>query len=281
MENKLTNNKLFLIGSVVLIALLFYVYCQVSFPDGLPWSLYVHSGVHADYVDFSEWYGAIVIVLLGRFVFRIHYPFQLRTFWWGVLIGLPTLAFMLYANWGLIPGIFSIPDFKPLLLVALLNSIEAGVTEEFIFRGTLLPMLQRAFTGSKHPLLWPIGLSALIFGAGHLNFQYDGNLFFSSLNQAVGAFGMGVLVAALTICTKSLLPGIVLHAANNFLPNVSNTLNPVTFLYTESFHPFNPVSFAVFSGDAIFQILLACLIYWVWHRHTLKKGTFDTLPVNN
>lgn len=254
---------------VVLIALLYYLYFQAPFLGSFPWSVPVGSGVYADYIDFSEWVAAAVIVMLGCLLFHIHYPMQWRSLWWGILIGLPSLTLMLFSDYGVIPMAFSIPDFKPLILVAIFNALEAGITEELIFRGTFLPLLRRAFAHDKHPVFWAVFLSSLIFGATHLNFTNAGNLFFDSLNQAVSAFGAGVLYAVLTICMKSLLPSIIIHTANDFLPLVRRTLYPTTWLYAESFHPFDPVSFAFLASDAVFQILLACLIYWVWRRRTV------------
>lgn len=75
----------------------------------------------------------------------------------------------------------------------------APVLEEMLFRGVIL----RSFL-LQYPR-WPAMLcSAMVFGLAHMN-----------MYQFVVAFLLGVLLAWLYERTRSLVPGIALHAANN------------------------------------------------------------------
>lgn len=253
---------------IVAVTQFFYWFAYAPFINAWPWTIPIHSGIHTGYLTFAEWFVVAVVVVSGFALFRIHYPFQLRTIWWGLLVGLPSCFVAFYGMRDLFPGIFKVPDFGPLFGVALISALETGICEELVFRGTILQLLEELFYGFKHPTFWSIFLSSLLFGASHLDFSNGGNWFFPSLNQAVGAFGAGILYAVLTVCTGSLLPSIFLHALNDYWPLVGEIIDPTPHLANLTFHAFDPATFFIQSASSVASILLAWLIFTVWRRRT-------------
>ena len=90
------------------------------------------------------------------------------------------------------------------------------VTEELVFRGWLLPMLQRR-TGTPVALVW----SSVLFGVVHWEYS-------SILYATLG----GLILGAVALRTKSTLASIALHAGINATP----LLLPVTLLRIEGFN---------------------------------------------
>ncbi len=75
----------------------------------------------------------------------------------------------------------------------------APVVEEMLFRGVMLRSFLR-----QYPEGTAIAHSAAVFGLAHLN-----------VYQFVLAFGLGLLIGKLYAATRSLLPGILIHACYN------------------------------------------------------------------
>ena len=76
------------------------------------------------------------------------------------------------------------------------------VAEEMVFRGAILRRLDEAL---GHRLRWvSIATTALLFAAAHGN-----------MAQGVSAFIMGLALGWVYIRTRSILPGIIIHWANN------------------------------------------------------------------
>ena len=76
-------------------------------------------------------------------------------------------------------------------------SINAGITEEIIFRGYLIWYLQHFL-----PLLWSAVIAAVMFGLGHL---YQG------VRQLPGLMLVSAITVSLYVYTESLIVPIVLH----------------------------------------------------------------------
>ncbi|WP_346779543.1 CPBP family intramembrane glutamic endopeptidase [Burkholderia sp. Ac-20345] len=81
----------------------------------------------------------------------------------------------------------------------MLTCLVAPVLEEMLFRGIMLRSFLR-----QYPPGTAIAHSAAVFGLAHLN-----------VYQFVLAFGIGLLIGKLYAATRSLLPGILLHAFYN------------------------------------------------------------------
>ncbi|VWD61577.1 membrane protein [Burkholderia lata] len=80
-----------------------------------------------------------------------------------------------------------------------LTCLIAPLLEEMLFRGVML----RSFL-QQYPTGTAIAHSAAVFGLAHLN-----------VYQFVLAFGLGLLIGKLYAATRSLLPGILIHACYN------------------------------------------------------------------
>lgn len=90
------------------------------------------------------------------------------------------------------------------------SAAAAPLTEEILFRGVVLGRLRRFGDG------FAILISALLFGL------YHGNL-----EQFAFAVPVGVVLAYLRLRLDSILPCILLHAANNFLATFYDTVRAV------------------------------------------------------
>jgi len=96
---------------------------------------------------------------------------------------------------------FMLKLLQPNIFSFLSVAVAAPILEELLFRGIILEGFLRNYSPQK-AIIW----SAVIFGSAHLNPW-----------QAFGAIAIGLLIGWLYWKTDSLLPGIFLHAANNFL----------------------------------------------------------------
>lgn len=81
-------------------------------------------------------------------------------------------------------------------------AILAPIAEEMVFRGAILRRLLDAFDKRWH---WAaIVITAALFGIVHLN-----------MAQGINAFVMGLLLGWMYMRTRSIMPGIIFHFANN------------------------------------------------------------------
>jgi hypothetical protein len=97
------------------------------------------------------------------------------------------------------------------LTVIVEAAIAAGVTEEAVFRGVILQALA--------PLgrFRAAGLSAALFGLVHLVNLAAGADPLATIDQIIGAMGLGFAFAAVVLATGSIWPAIVIHAGMDLL----------------------------------------------------------------
>lgn len=114
-------------------------------------------------------------------------------------------------------GMFSLLSHNVLGTLAI--SIIGPIGEELVFRGVVLKGLLRL---SRRPWVAIVG-SALIFGLVHMNPV-----------QVFGASLMGLVMGWLYVRTGSLMPGIVMHVANNSLSTALMLAFGDDFLLTQS-----------------------------------------------
>ncbi len=132
----------------------------------------------------------------------------------------------------------------------LVLGVAAPVAEEIVFRGAVLRKLLSLKWGA-----WPaIMLSAIVFGAVHGNAA-----------QGVHAFLVGLLLGWLYVRTRSVLPSIVIHWANNSVAFVLTRLFPdkadesVVSLFGGN-APFLVLSLAVSVAAVVFSIRRLALL---------------------
>lgn len=144
-----------------------------------------------------------------------------------------------------------------LTLNLLYSAVAAPLNEEILFRGVAVGLLRRWGDG------FAIGISALLFGLYHGNAE-----------QFVFAAIVGAVLAYLRLRTDNLLPGILVHAANNFLATFTMVVsavwgNSASSLYTVAY-------FAICIAAGV-----AALIYLVVRRRreiALMPRRFYTGP---
>ncbi|MBW1606452.1 CPBP family intramembrane glutamic endopeptidase [Lactobacillus sp. Sy-1] len=121
---------------------------------------------------------------------------------------------------------------KSELINAICFSIGPGIYEEYVFRGVVLSALIDRF---KHSHYWGIIkaviLSSILFGSMHL-VNLIGQPSTETILQSITAMIMGLFLAAICIRTKSILPGMILHALSNFVQNsLINSNNLFALIY--------------------------------------------------
>ncbi|WGY71797.1 CPBP family intramembrane metalloprotease [Burkholderia cepacia] len=94
-----------------------------------------------------------------------------------------------------------------------LTCVIAPLLEEMLFRGVMLRSFLR-----QYPAGTAIAHSAAVFGLAHLN-----------VHQFVLAFGLGLLIGKLYAATRSLLPGILIHACYNTAVVIVALKSPFVF----------------------------------------------------
>jgi len=106
------------------------------------------------------------------------------------------------------PLVHMLEDSHNLLFVGgafFLASIQAPFTEELLFRGTLTPALSGLFQGRSYAPLLAIGISSLIFASIHPQ----------GFTLWLPLASVGIVNGVLCYQTRSVLPGMVMHALFN------------------------------------------------------------------
>lgn len=130
----------------------------------------------------------------------------------------PAIVILAAAMWlvnvfiaaGLVGGLMEL-GFKPLVMIEppttwqqylgyiVVLSVFAGICEEVLFRGTIMPALE------QYGLVPAIIFSSLLFALLH-----------GSLLSLLSTFSLGVIMAVIVVKTGSLWGGIIYHMLNNF-----------------------------------------------------------------
>lgn len=99
-----------------------------------------------------------------------------------------------------------------IIVSVLTTALLPALLEEFAFRGVILGSLRRFGDG------FAVIISAMLFGITHFY-----------ITQIPMAFILGLVMGFIVVKTNSLLPGILIHFFNNFLPQ-ELTRFPIIFL---------------------------------------------------
>lgn len=127
---------------------------------------------------------------------------------WLLNMALASVLITFLIDLGYQPEILIPPpeNWSQYLLYLLLIVFSAGVCEEVLFRGAIMPAIE------KHGLLPAIIYSSLLFA-----------LFHGSFIRLFSTFILGMVIAVIVVKTGSLLGGVLFHMLNNFYA--------VTFMY--------------------------------------------------
>ncbi len=105
------------------------------------------------------------------------------------------------------------PDFA---LVALSQIVVIAVPEEFFFRGYLLTRLEERWPSRRRlwgaPVGWPLVLSSVLFGLGHVLVDFD--------PQRMVVFFPGLVFGFMRARTGSIAAGALFHALCNLFSDV-------------------------------------------------------------
>lgn len=104
-----------------------------------------------------------------------------------------------------------------LLILFTLSTFAVGIVEEFVFRGTIFPLLIKSFKTNNRPILRSAVLSSFMFGLVHfLNLFRQPENIIGITSQVFFATSIGVFFCGLMVRTENILiPGII-HALVNF-----------------------------------------------------------------
>lgn len=117
---------------------------------------------------------------------------------------------------------------------ALIVGLCAGITEELVFRGMILPGTMTHFSG--HRGMWyAVLISSLIFGMAHM-INLTSQPLEATVLQGCNAFFMGIVLAALYLRTRSLIFPMIFHGVNDYIATIAAHGN-IT-MHNESFVPF-------------------------------------------
>lgn len=141
-----------------------------------------------------------------------------RTWLWALVAGgcavagVMGIAFMTY-RFATLPEAayqapFEVSSFPPLTLVSMFGALAltAAVVEEAAFRGYMLSGIQ-----SRHGWMVGIGVVTVLFYVAHLGHAY------ATLSFLPFFLAHGLVFGLLVFYTRSILPGLVLHAVSDFV----------------------------------------------------------------
>lgn len=165
---------------------------------------------------------------------------------------------------GLVGGLMEL-GFQPLVLIespttwqqylgyVVVLSIFAGICEEVLFRGTIMPALE------QRGLVPAIIFSSLLFALLH-----------GSLLSLLSTFSLGVIMAVIVIKTGSLWGGILYHMLNNFYA--------ASYLFWADTMDFEPASLELQTYLALVPFLVVGLVGVVIGLRLLHKNS-DQAPL--
>ncbi|EFG86547.1 CAAX amino terminal protease family protein [Clostridium carboxidivorans P7] len=104
----------------------------------------------------------------------------------------------------------------PQIVIFIATMAGVGISEEFIFRGTILNLFIDKFNKTPKGIYASIITSSAIFGIAHITNIFSGVSVKSAFIQAVGAAVLGSLLAAIYLRTRNIWVVAILHAFMDF-----------------------------------------------------------------
>lgn len=175
------------------------------FSSLFPWTLlnYFSSTVFS-----ILWPVALVLVLGYGYVFRKG------SFGASLVAGLPSLTLRLFLMFVFIAPMFTEETnwvSVPVALTGVLFLFSVGFWEELIFRGVIANTLARKYATDTKGMWFAVIMSAAIFSAVHLQSLAYGLSLPAMAAQLTGAFGMGLVLAAIYLRGGNLWFLVLLH----------------------------------------------------------------------
>lgn len=131
---------------------------------------------------------------------------------------------------------------------AIIMGLGAGITEELVFRGIILPGAMTHFKG--HQGMWyAVIITSVVFGMAHM-VNLTKQPLEATILQGVNAVALGLVLAAIYLRTRSLIFPMIIHATNDYISTIA--AHGVTVVHNQSFTPF--------IGQWIFYLLLAIFL---------------------
>lgn len=121
---------------------------------------------------------------------------------WIILFSVESLLLGTLAGFGFEPAVdIPNPETIPYLVIYILViAVSAGICEEALFRGAIMPTVER------HGVLPALLFSAALFSLTHLSYL-----------NLISTFSLGIMIGLVVIKTGSLFAGVLYHSLNNFI----------------------------------------------------------------
>ncbi|WP_035294366.1 CPBP family intramembrane glutamic endopeptidase [Clostridium sp. KNHs214] len=142
------------------------------------------------------------------------------------------------------------------IAIFIATMIGIGISEEFIFRGTILNLLLDKFNKTPRGIYASIIISSVIFGAAHMTNVFSGVSIKSSFIQAVGAAVLGALIATIYLRTRNIWVVVILHAFMDF----SSLIGSGLFGTNSVINQINSYSYVNFISYIIYLIPILVLL---------------------
>ncbi len=149
-----------------------------------------------------------------------------------------------------------LPLYQIVIFIATMAGV--GISEEFVFRGTILNLFIDKFGKTERGIYASIISSSIIFGIAHITNVFSGVFLKSAFIQAVGAGVLGALLGAIYVRTRNIWVVALLHAFMDF-----------SALISSGFFGTNSIASEINSYGYI--KLIGCLIYLIPVLFLLRK----------
>lgn len=209
--------------------------------------------------NLREFILALLIVVLAGVAIRFSYTTKVLNFsvkryglaklltivYW-VLVG-----FLVFGNLLTTFSVWKLPVRK-IIEIALI-ALDAGICEEFLFRGVLFNLFVVTFHKSKYDLLWASIGNSVLFGLLHLvNLTHQSVA--STVGQIIFAIGLGLILSYLHILSNGIFWCIAFHFLQDFSPQV---------IHSDLGNPHISLVLSVYGPIILFMVLC---IYLFNHR---------------
>lgn len=131
-----------------------------------------------------------------------------------------------------------------------------GISEEFIFRGTILNLFIDKFNKTEKGIYASIIISSLMFGIAHITNVFSGVSIKSAFIQAVGASVLGALLAAIYLRSRNIWVVAILHASMDLSALIGSGFFGTNSIASE----INSYSYIKFVGCIIYLIPILFLL---------------------